>query len=276
MTMPRHPGTTLNIDARTVRRPRFGTVLLAVACVLAAVPAHAQSLRGSSASLDRQNREARSHDFSFLARRQDVTRMVGAGLLVPLKGGADYRLKGVSFGVARPEVRLFVERLSAQYTRACGSPLVVTSLTRPTTYQPSNASPRSVHPTGMAVDLRIPEALTCRQWLESTLLALEVRRVLDVTRENSPPHYHVALFPSAYVAYVASVTGRPATRVLAPVVARAASTRRQASHTVGRGETLWRIAQSYDTTPAAIQRANRLKTVAIRPGQRLVIPSRGD
>ena len=195
--------------------------------------------------------------------------MVGAGLLVPLNGGSDYRLKDVSFRVARPEVRLFVERLSAQYTKACGSPLVVTSLTRPTSYQPSNASPRSVHPTGMAVDLRVPEGLSCRQWLESTLLALEVRKVLDVTRENSPPHYHVALFPSAYVAYVASVTGRPAPRVLG-------SARSRSSHTVGRGDTLWRIAQSYDTTPAAIQRANRLKTAAIRPGQRLVIPARGD
>lgn len=269
MTTPRHPRTTLSIDGRIRRRARFGMALLAVACVLAAVPAHGQSLRGSSASLDRQNREARSHDFSFLSRRQDVTRLVGAGVLVPLKGGSDYRLKDVSFSVARPEVRLFVERLSAQYTRACGAPLVVTSLTRPTAYQPSNASARSVHPTGMAVDLRIPEDAACRLWLESTLLALEGRKVLDVTREISPPHYHVALFPSAYVAYVASVTGRPATRVLPPV-------RSQASHTVGRGETLWRIAQSYDTTPAAIQRANRLKTAAIRPGQRLVIPSRGD
>ena len=37
----------------------------------------------------------------------------------------------VSFPFARPEVELFVQRLSGQYRRACGEQLVVTSLTRP-------------------------------------------------------------------------------------------------------------------------------------------------
>ena len=59
----------------------------------------------------------------------------------------------------------------------------------------------SVHPAGMAVDLRVSQSAESREWLEGMLLGLEKRGVLDVTREDSPPHYHVAIFPDAYAAY---------------------------------------------------------------------------
>ena len=257
---------------------RLAITSLTLALCTAALPLEAQSLRGSRASLDLQNQQARNHDFTYLDGRPDVTRFVGAGLLVPIKGGPHYKLDGVSYEVARPEVRLFIERLSVQYHRACGSPLVVTSLTRPRAGQPWNASARSVHPTGMALDLRIPAQKNCRSWLESTLLSLETAQVLDATRERNPAHYHVAVFPEAYVAYVAKLQGRSSSNVLAsarvePTAPRSA--RAQATpdrHTVRRGETLWRIAQSYDTTPAAIKRANKLRSSTIRPGQRLLIP----
>ena len=231
-------------------------------------PASAQSLRGSQASIDRQNREARQHDYTFLRRTPQVERFVDAGLLVPLEGGAHYRLHDVSFNVARPEVKLFIERLSAQYLAACGERLVVTSLTRPTTRQPGNASPRSVHPTGMAVDLRVPPRASCRRELESTLIALERRRVLDATLERSPLHFHVAVFPHEYLAYVADVTGRPASALLASV-------QRPTRHTVRRSETLWEIAERYGTTPDRIRKANGLTSSVIRPGQTLEIPAGG-
>ena len=44
-----------------------GPALLAAMAVLWATPVSAQSLRGSAASVDRQNRQARQHDFTFLA-----------------------------------------------------------------------------------------------------------------------------------------------------------------------------------------------------------------
>jgi len=265
------------IVSRLLPLLRLVLVMLVTAGLLPAAPAMAQSLRGSSASLDRQNLQARRHDYSYLARDRDVARFVDAGLLVPVEGGAHYQLTGVAFRVARPEVRLFIERLSADYARTCGTPLVVTSLTRPKTRQPANASARSVHPTGMAVDLRVPAGAACRRWLESRLLALEGRGVLDVTLERSPLHYHVAVFPDPYLAYVATTTGRPAKTPARAAVATAGRPSPAPAHTVGRGDTLWRIAQTYDTTPAAIRRANRLVSSAIRPGQRLVIPtSSGD
>ena len=126
-------------------------VLLALTTASAAL---GQSLRGSSASLDRQNRQAQRHDFTLLRDAAHVQRFVDAGYLVPIRGNGNYTLKAVSFPFGRPAVKLFIERLSAQYRRACGEQLVVTSLTRPIGNQPRNASRRSVHPTGMAIDLR--------------------------------------------------------------------------------------------------------------------------
>ena len=165
--------------ARKVLVPVVGLAVLFAAHGVAA-----QSLRGSAASLDRQNRQARLHDFTYLQGPGQLRRFVSAGLLVPVEGNADYLLKDVSFQVARPEVRVFVERLAAQYRLACGERLVVTSLTRPVSNQPGNASDRSVHPTGMALDLRRPTTGRCGTWLQSTLLSLERARVLEATREQ--------------------------------------------------------------------------------------------
>jgi hypothetical protein len=237
--------------------------LLLITVIIA--PVSGQSLRGSRASVDRQNREARQHDFTFVRRPAQLERFVDAGLLVPLGADEHYRLHDVSFNVARPEVKLFIERLSAQYLAACRERLVVTSLTRPTSRQPANASQRSVHPTGMAVDLRAPASTACRRWLESTLLALERKRVLEATLERSPLHFHVAVFPDEYGAYVARLTGRPESMLPDTVES-------PTRHTVRRSETLWKIAERYGTTAARIRAANGLTSSVIHPGQTLEIP----
>jgi len=172
----------------------FVIVLIAPA---AAGPAAAQSLYGSHESLVRQNLVAQQHDYAYLRTTRDVLQAVDGGVLVAVQGNEDFQLAGgeVSFPYARPEVKTFLEQLSSAYRAACGEPLVVTSLVRPITRQPWNASPISVHPTGMAVDLRRSDRHGCRQWLESTLLALEGEGMIEATRERWPPHYHVAVFP---------------------------------------------------------------------------------
>jgi LysM repeat protein len=237
----------------------------AILATLCATPAAAQSLRGSRASVALQHRQAERHDFTVLQRRAQVERFVDAGLLVPLDGSDHYVLHDVSFSVARPEVKLFVQRLASQYRSACGDRLVVTSLTRPATHQPENASALSVHPTGMALDLRVPDRRSCRNWLESTLLALERQRVLEATLEQSPAHIHVAVFPDQYLAYVSRVTGRAGSALLASVT-------RPTRHTVQRADTLWDIAERYDTTPARLRALNGLASDVIHPGQTLKIP----
>ena len=266
---------------RSVSWRRCAALLAGAVLLLGGLPgrAPAQSLRGSRSSLDRQVAQARQHDFSHLANAGQVRRFVDAGYLVPISGNRDYTLHDVSFPFARPEVRLFVERLATQYRRACGEQLVVTSLTRPRSHQPRNASSRSVHPTGMAIDLRRP-AGRCRAWLEGVLLSLEARGVLEATAERRPPHYHVAVFPKPYAAYVeqlAAEAGAGAGASAALSAARAApgapaSSAAPVLHVVRRGETLGRIARRHGASVDALRRANGLTSSVIHPGQTLRVP----
>lgn len=167
--------------------------------------ARAAGLNGSHASMVHQHETAMRLDYDFVRNSTQVTKLASAGLLERVAPSADVVLARVSYPFARPEVRSFVEHLGAAYRLAIGSPLVVTSLTRPTALQPTNASPLSVHPAGMAVDLRVPESARARQWLESTLLAMEDAGVVDVTREHRPSHFHVAVFPGAAAAILAKL-----------------------------------------------------------------------
>lgn len=268
---------------------RFCAVLTFVALV-AATPVHAQTLRGSRASMVRQNNVAKAHDYTFLRTTNDVGRFVDRGYLVPITGNSNFDLAGVSFPYARPQVRTFVQRLSAQYRAACGETLVVTSLTRPQSRQPRNASSRSVHPTGMAVDLRVSDRRSCRDWLEETLLSLERRGVLDATREYRPPHYHIALYPSQYDAYVsrlpnesepepqqaartvlASGPAEPPAPVPVPAPAVVPDT---VQYRVRSGDSLWEIARSHNTTVNNLRRINNLSTNRIYAGQVIDIPAR--
>ncbi|HJO03305.1 MAG TPA: DUF5715 family protein [Acidobacteriota bacterium] len=249
----------------TVHKAVSYLFIIFIGLALSAGAADAQSLRGSSASMDRQNRQASAHDFTFLRDGNQVARFVNSGRLVQLRGNRDYLLKDVSYPYARPEVKLFTERLAAQFRAACGEQLVVTSLTRPRTSQPRNASPRSVHPTGMAIDLRRHNKPSCRSWLESVLLSLEERGVLEAAAEKHPPHYHVALFPRPYADYVKKLIERGSSRPngeFTDIVA----------YKVSRRDTLWRIAQSHGTTTDHIKSTNGLTSARIYPGQVLQVP----
>lgn len=225
----------------------------------------AQSLQGSRSSLLRQNAAAREHDFTYLRTSSGVHDFVKRGLLVRLRGDSNYKLASgyVSFPYARPEVKLFIERLSSQYRAACGERLVVTSLTRPISRQPPNASHLSVHPTGMAVDLRRSSRASCRNWLEDTLLTLEGRDVLEATRERYPPHYHVTLFPDDYQRYL----GKKG-------VQRARSSGGSQKYRVGRGDSLWSIAKRHGVSVTGIKEVNGIRSSSIKAGQVLAIPSR--
>lgn len=185
------------------RSGAIGGVVAAVVVFTATCAASAAGLSGSRASMLRQWQIARRNDFTLLRTAADVRRFVRAGRLVRVGSSHSVDLARVRFPYARPAVRTFVRRLGGQYLRACGERLVVTSLTRPLSLQPPNASGLSVHPAGMAVDLRRSRRERCRSWLEHTLVNLERAGLLEATREHHPPHYHVAVFPRAYRAYAA-------------------------------------------------------------------------
>jgi hypothetical protein len=240
--------------------PRI-TAIVALSLLLV-VPVQGQSLRGSRRSVTLQYRTAHDHHFTFLTSGRAIRRFVEKGYLVPVRGDENYGLGNVSYPYARPEAKLFIERLAAQYRAACGERLIVTSLTRPRNDQPRNASRRSVHPTGMAVDIRRSHSRSCRVWLESTLLSLEKQRVLEATRERHPPHYHVAVFPKPYARYVAALPDRP---LPDPV--------ERQRYEVRRGDSLWSIARNYGLDVDTLKAANHLSGSRIYAGQVLTIPA---
>ncbi|HEX4962118.1 MAG TPA: DUF5715 family protein [Thermoanaerobaculia bacterium] len=293
--------------SRIRQRRRFAAFCL---LSLPASLADAQSLLGSRESMQRQDEQAQEHGYTYMRTTADVRDFAKRGLLVRLRGNADYDIESdeVSFPYARPEVKLFVERLADQYRSACGEKLVVTSLTRPITRQPWNASVLSVHPTGMAADLRKSSSSACRNWLENTLLDLEGKGVLEATKEQYPPHYHVALFPSPYLRYIGSGQLPPVEVAADDVPAdpppirhsrggrHAGSKRSHHSHTalarhgkhgksakgakgakkvrVGHGDSLWKIAKRSGVSVSKIKKANGVRARHLKPGQVLSIPSR--
>ena len=255
-------GLALHRDKRAKALWRTALLLFLSFCCTATEVA-SQSLRGSQASMERQQRMARQHDFTFIRTSAQVERFVNAGYLVRVRGNRDFELSGVSFPYARPEVKLLLERLSAQYHRGCGEKLVVTSLTRPLSRQTRNSSDLSVHPTGMAVDIRRSWSRACRSWLERVLLQLEGSGVLEATRERYPPHYHVAIYPDPYARYVTRLT-------------------QQAQETgetlleyrVRSGDSLWAIAQAHGTSVDRLSSENSLRSSRIYAGQVLIVPIR--
>lgn len=283
--------------------------LAAAALLVSSVSVQAQTLSGSAAAMQEQHQHAVSHNFGFAETAADVTRMANAGELVRVRGNRDFIVHNVSFPYLRPSVSTLVHRLAAQYHNACGEQLVVTSMTRPMDRQPANSHSLSVHPVGIAFDLRVPRNARCRGWLESTLLSLEGRGVLNVIRERRPPHYHVAVYPEPYDRYLAGILGehheyevrpgdtlsaiaartnssirelrrtnslrgdliRVGQTLLIPVAGAAtvSATPREVEHEVRPGETLWRIAQQYETSVDLLKRENGLADDLLRVGQLL-------
>lgn len=260
-------------EMKRILRPTALVVLLA-ALGAGAAPAGAQSLRGSRASIDRMYQQARNHDLTFYRTGTGVRGAARDGDLVRLSGNEHYRLSGVSYPYALPSARMFVQRLGAQYHARCGERLVITSAARPTSLRLVNSADRSVHPTGMAIDIRKPRGRACLSWLRQTLLSLETQGVIEATEEHRPPHFHVAIFPTQYRRYVNNADGgddddRP-TRVASGGGSSSRSTR--STYRVRQGDSLWEIARRNDTTVDRLRAANDMRSNRIVPGQILIIP----
>ena len=217
-----------------------------------------------SAVINATESELASVEQLIVCARKALQQFADAGYLVRLRSSPDFELHDVSFPYSRPEVKLFVERLGEQHRRACGERLVVTSLTRPLSEQPRNASTLSVHPTGMAVDFRTSLNSVCRHWLESTLLYLEGVGVLEATRERRPSHYHVVVFPKPYSAYVSEVSATARSGNRASAASR---------YMVRDGDSLWAIARRHGTTVPELRAANLIRGSRIYAGQLLTVPA---
>lgn len=244
-------------------QPSLALILAAAALMPSQL--NAQSLTGSRAKVERVHSHAVTEGFEFHPTSRSITSAVDNAALVRLNGSASYRVNaGVRWPYVQPAVKVFVERLSTQYQAACGEQMVVTSAVRPLNEQPWNASPQSVHPTGIAVDLRKPRG-RCLTWLRSTLRSLQSSGMIDATEEFRPPHFHVVVYPGPYGRYVTERTGRTI------AVAAAGSTER---YRVRSGDTLWGIARRHGVTVARLQSLNDMSTSRIRAGEQILVPVR--
>ena len=260
-------------------------------------------LRGSQESVQKMWDFATTHSLTFYQTPRDIDQAVADGKLVPLTGDASYELtRGVAFSYATREAKQFVAAFAPQYLAACGTPLVVTSAARPTNRQPRNSNPYSVHPTGIAIDLRRPPAGPCQRWLRSALAELEEQGYVEATEERRPVHLHVAVLtepgkiaalpPLASEALAGTsrvqrsngeIAARPAAaavRVSNPPARTASRTADDAirgrTYRVREGDTLWDVAQRSGVSVRALARANRRSQRAVlRPGTILKLPTRG-
>jgi hypothetical protein len=170
--------------------------------------AAAQSLRGSRRSVKRMHDRAVANRLRFYETPRAVRTATAQGHFVPLRGNGDLQVAiAGDAAVVLPGTRDFVQELASRYRAACGSPLVVTGALRPLSRRLANSSSQSVHPTGMAVDLRKPSG-RCLTWLRRTLLVQERAGLIEATEEHHPPHFHVAVFPGAARRYAAASRGR--------------------------------------------------------------------
>jgi hypothetical protein len=234
----------------------------------------AQTLRGSPSSVERMYRQARSHALPFYRTPRGVRAAAADGELVRLSGNANYRVAGVTYPYALATTRTFVQRLAEQYRDVCGEKLVVTSAMRPSSFRLFNSVDKSVHPAGMAVDIRIPPRSRCRTWLRQRLLHLESRGVAEATEERRPPHFHVAVFPAPYRRYIGAGGGgesKPARKAPARSERPGAA---RSTYRVRSGDSLWSIARRHGTSVERLRAANDLSGTRVKPGQTLAIPTR--
>jgi hypothetical protein len=208
----------------------------------------------NSKAREQAYQEAKRHDFSFLKSESQLQWFIKNNLLVELVSEVNYEVAPMKLGrpYVRPEVRLFVQQLSRNLFAECGERLVVTSALRFTTRQPKNSVRESVHPTGMAIDIRAP-AKKCRKGFEAELLYLEAKGLIQATRERWPLHYHVSVFPQQYVTNVA-------------LHARVD----EAEYEVRRGDTLSTIASRFGTSITELVALNALESPDfLRVGQEI-------
>ena len=253
-----------------------------------------EDLHGSKASVERMYDFAVRHRYPFYLTPTNLDSAIAHGKLVALTGDSTYELtRGVGFSYATREAKQFVTLFAPQYLAACGAPLTVTSAARPMSRQPHNANPHSVHPTGIAVDIRRPPPGPCLTWVRGALAELETKGLVEATEEHHPIHLHIAVLqaPGARFALPDLTHGVVVARVTPPetvaatsngdvkVASLAAAPRdsgaRPRTYHVRQGDTLWDVAQKMGVSVKALADANHRSTsTALQPGTVLKLPER--
>ena len=90
-------------------------VVMATVFLMTSGLVQAQSLKGSRASMERQNREAINYGLTFIEASSAIATLVERGQLVKVVPDRDLALNDVSYPYALTSVKLLLDRLSAHY-----------------------------------------------------------------------------------------------------------------------------------------------------------------
>lgn len=165
---------------------------------------------GQYTSSEAQHSYAQMKQLPFLVSESDYSARIANGELIRLQGAYIHAIARRPYVL--PSTYRFVEKLAFDYYNAGCGYLTITSASRLVSERPRNGSIFSVHPVGMAVDVRVNGiGETCENWLNAYLLGKEALGEVDATREFRPPHYHLVvpveiIRPSVQIAQMVTLT----------------------------------------------------------------------
>ena len=156
-------------------------------------PARVVSLVGGcQTTSEQQHHYAQKMQLPLMTTEAQYKERIASGYYVPFEGPYLHILAKRPY--ALPSTVAFINEMAKEYqTTGCGK-LIVRGALRLTTERPPNGSIHSVHPAGMAVDIRtnhIPPV--CAEWLRTYLKQKEALGEVDGTHELKPEHLHVVV-----------------------------------------------------------------------------------
>jgi hypothetical protein len=156
-------------------------------------PADAVSLVGGCQTTSKQQLQyAKGRQLPLMTTVAEYKERIASGYFVPFEGPYLHVLADRPY--ALPSTVAFVTEMSVAYKAAGCGKLVVRDALRLTTERPKNGSIHSVHPAGMAVDIRVQYIKSeCADWLRSYVRLKEAAGKVDGTHELKPEHLHVVV-----------------------------------------------------------------------------------
>lgn len=168
-------------------------------------------LRGTHASLVRQNERDRAEGLTRIKDEAELEAMVQEHDLVALPVSGDVQVDprlARDRRYTRPWTAEFMLHLGRSFSHQFGEPLVITSAVRPASYQerltwrngnaaPANGEIASPHEFGATVDIG-KKGMTARQmaWMRGYLLPLQEAGQIDVEEEFYQACFHVTVYKS--------------------------------------------------------------------------------
>ncbi len=158
-------------------------------------PGVVASLKGGLYSTSAQQRySALLWQLPMTVTSADYAALVKNGTFVCLEDGP-YLEVIAEWKCVRPETAQFVQTMARDYTAAACGRLVVTEAGRLTKVKRRGSSPDTVHPFGMAVDIRLVRIEPrCADWIRTYVLEKEALKLIDGTEHfGTQLHMHLVV-----------------------------------------------------------------------------------